>query len=144
MSISGAGERTTDPTFPDRLLFFDGVCNLCNGLVRFILQHERRPILHFAALQSEAGQRFLHEHPEAGQVDSLIYWRKGRVLLRSTAALHVARDMGGPWQMAFTLMIIPRIIRDPIYDLIAHKRYRWFGKRDDCMVPQPEQLGRFL
>lgn len=130
---------------PDRLLFFDGVCNLCNSLVRFIIRHDRRKRFRFSPLRSEMGQHFLQEHGLATQhFDSLVYWRKGNVLTRSTAALNVARDLGGAWPLAYGFIIVPRFIRDVMYDLIASKRYRWFGKRETCMVPTPELRERFL
>ena len=130
---------------PERLLFFDGVCNLCNGLVRFIIRHDKCKRFHFASLQGETGQRFLRTHGLAGSsLDSLVYWRKGRALMRSSAALNVARDLGGAWAVAYLFIIVPRLIRDAVYDLVAGKRYTWFGKRDSCMVPTPELRERFL
>jgi len=130
---------------PDRLLFFDGVCNLCNGLVQFIIRKDRRKIFHFASLQSKTGQRFLNAHVLLTQdLNSLVYWRKGRALTRSTAALNVARDLGGAWPMAYAFILVPRFLRDALYDLIARKRYSWFGKRETCMVPTPELRERFL
>lgn len=137
--------HTTQELLPDRLLFFDGVCNLCNGLVQFIIRNDRRKRFRFAALQSDAGQRFLEAHglAEAG-LDSLVYSRKGQVLTRSTAALNVARDLGGLWPLAYALILVPRFIRDAAYDLVARKRYRWFGKREVCMVPTAALLSRFM
>ena len=130
---------------PDHLLFFDGVCNLCNGLVRFIIRHDERERFRFASLQGLPGQRFLQTHGLAsGSLDSLVYWRKGKVLTRSSAALNVARDLGGLWSLAYGLIVVPRFIRDAVYDLVARKRYRWFGKRDACMVPTPELRERFV
>lgn len=136
---SGRGE------LPEHLLFFDGVCNLCNGLVQFIIRHDRRRRFRFASLQAEAGQRFLRTRGLAGNsLDSLVYWRKDKVLTRSTAALNVARDLGGVWAVAYVFILVPRFIRDAAYDLVARKRYRWFGKRDACMVPTLELRERFL
>lgn len=130
---------------PEHLLFFDGVCNLCNGLVRFILRHDERGRFRFASLQGAPGQRFLHTHGLAtGSLDSLVYWRKGEVLTRSTAALNVARDLGGLWSLAYAFILVPRFIRDAAYDLVARERYRWFGKRDTCMVPTAELRERFV
>ncbi|MEO8732854.1 MAG: DCC1-like thiol-disulfide oxidoreductase family protein [Flavobacteriales bacterium] len=114
----------TSEDLPDRLLFFDGVCNLCNGLVQFIIRHDRRKRFRFASLQSDTGQRFLNMHGLASQnFDSLVYWRKGRVLTRSTGALNVARDLPGAWPMAYAFIVVPRFIRDAVYDLVARKRY---------------------
>lgn len=142
MQVMASG---TAEELPDRLLFFDGVCNLCNGLVRFIIGHDRHKRFRFASLQSGIGQRFLDVHGLASQnLDSLVYWRKGRVLTRSTAALNVARDLSGAWPVAFAFIVVPRFIRDAVYDLIARKRYRWFGKQDSCMVPTAQLKERFL
>ena len=130
---------------PERLLFFDGVCNLCNGLVRFIIRHDKKRRFHFASLQSDAGQRFLRTHQLASETfDSLVYWRKDQVLTRSTAALTVARDLDGAWPVAYALIILPRFVRDALYGLIARRRYRWFGRRAACMVPTPGIEKRFL
>lgn len=135
----------TGAELPDRLLFFDGVCNLCNGLVRFIIRHDRHKRFRFAALQSGTGMRFLRSHAlGSGALDSLVYWRKGKVLTRSTAALNVARDLGGPWSLTYGFILVPRFIRDAVYDLVARKRYRWCGMRDACMVPTPELRERFV
>ena len=130
---------------PEYLLFFDGVCNLCNGLVHFIIRRDKRGRFRFASLQSEVGQRFLQTHGLAeSHLDSLVYWRKGKMLTRSSAALNVASDLGGPWAFAYFFMLVPRFIRDAVYDLVARKRYRWSGKRDACMVPTSELRERFL
>ncbi len=129
----------------ENLLFFDGVCNLCNGLVHFIIRRDKRRRFRFASLQSEAGKQFLSTHGRDGSpLDSLVYWRKGKVLIRSTAALNVARDLGGALAAAYLFTLVPRFIRDAVYDLVARKRYRWFGKRVACMVPTPELRERFL
>ncbi len=130
---------------PDHLLLFDGVCNLCNGLVRFIIRHDRRKRFHFAPLQSDAGQAVLQRHDLAtSNFDTLVYFRKGVVLTRSTAALNVARDLRGAWGMAYAFILVPPSLRDAVYDLISRKRFNWFGKRDSCMVPTPELGSRFL
>ena len=130
---------------PDHLLLFDGVCNLCNGLVRFIIRHDRRKRFSFAPLQSVAGQLVLQQHDLAtSDFNTLVYFRKGDMLTRSTAALNVARDLGGGWPLAYAFIVVPRFIRDAVYDLISRKRFRWFGKRDSCMVPTPELHSRFL
>lgn len=130
---------------PEHLLLFDGVCNLCNGLVRFVIRHDRRERFRFAPLQSGLGKALLQRHGLAhGGPDSLVYLRKGRLHHRSAAALHAARDLGGVWALAYGLMLLPRPLRDAAYDLVARHRYRWFGRRDACMVPTPDLRSRFL
>lgn len=130
---------------PEHLLLFDGVCNLCNGLVGFIIRHDGRKRFHFAPLQSVAGQNVLQRHDlVTSDFHTLVYFRKGVLLTRSTAALNVARDLGGTWMIAYTFILVPRFLRDAVYDLISRRRFRWFGKRDSCMVPTPELRSRFL
>ena len=137
--------RGTSEDLPDRLLFFDGVCNLCNGMVQFVIKRDSRKRLHFATLQSAAGVHFISAHGLAtADIGTSVYWRNGEALTRSTAALNVARDVGGVWVLAFGLILVPRFIRDAVYDFIARNRYRWFGKRDACMVPTSELRERFL
>ena len=132
-------------SLPDRVLFFDGVCNLCNGMVQFVIRQDKRKRLHFATLQSDPGVRFLNAHGLATEeIGTSVYWRNGQALTRSTGALNVARDVGGIWVLAYGSIILPRFIRDAVYDFIARNRFRWFGKRDTCMVPSPELKARFL
>lgn len=138
-----AGRLQVKP--PEHLLLFDGVCNLCNGLVQFIIRHDRRKRFTFAPLQSAAGQRILSQLGAGpAPFDSLVYRRRGRILLCSTAALNVARDLGGAWSLAYALIILPRFLRDAAYDLVARRRYRWFGRRATCMLPEAKVLERFL
>lgn len=130
---------------PDHLLLFDGVCNLCNGTVRFVIRHDQKQLFRFAPLQSAAAQAILRNHGlDTTRLTSLVYFRKGRVLVRSSAALHVARDLGGAWRIAFAFILVPRWMRDAFYNLVARKRYRWFGRQDHCMVPSRKLRGRFL
>ena len=130
---------------PPHLLLFDGECNLCNALVQFILRHDHQQRFRFAALQSATGQRVARELPaQERAADSLIYLRNGRLHTRSTAALLVARDLSGVWPLAYGLIVLPRFLRNAGYDLVARHRYRWFGKRDQCMVPTAELVDRFL
>lgn len=137
--MSAAGDP---PTWPEHLLLFDGTCNLCNGVVQFIIKRDDRQRFHFATLGSATARQLLGDHAEHS--DSFVYCRNGRVLQRSTAALHVARQLSGAWPLAYALIVVPRFLRDAVYDLVARKRYRWFGRRDTCMVPGPELAGRFL
>lgn len=130
---------------PDHLLLFDGVCNLCNGWVRFVIRHDRTAKFRFAALQSDTGQALLAQHDLAmPELDTLVYFHKGTALVRSTAALGVARSLGAPWSLAYAFMLVPRPWRDALYDLVARNRFRWFGRRASCMVPTPELRSRFL
>ncbi len=135
------------------VLLYDGVCNFCDHSVSFILRHDRSPIgagqLRFAALESALGAQIVARHPELAGIDSVVWVesRTGggeRVLVRSDAALRVARDLGRPWSLAAITRVIPRAARDFLYDLFARWRYRIFGKLDACRLPPPAWRARFL
>lgn len=127
------------------VILFDGVCNLCNGLVRFIIRRDPKGRYRFASLQSDAGRTLLAAHGLADlDLDSMALIENGRAHVRSDAALRVFRSLSGLWPVFSIGLILPRFIRDAAYEFIAKRRYRWFGKRDQCMVPTPEQAARFL
>ena len=130
---------------PPHLIVFDGVCNLCNGAVQFVIRRDRKAKFMFTSLQSEAGQEILRANgmPSA-HFDSFIYIRHQRLYQRSTAALYMLRDLGGLWALLFGFIIVPRVIRDAVYDMVARNRYRWFGRRESCMVPTAELQAKFL
>jgi predicted DCC family thiol-disulfide oxidoreductase YuxK len=125
------------------VLLFDGVCTLCNGFVQFVIQRDPAGRFQFATLQSDAARRLLQAAAQP-LPDTLVLVENGQVFLRSTAALRVARGLKFPWPLAFALVVVPRPLRDWVYDIVARNRYRWFGRRDACMVPTPELRARFL
>jgi predicted DCC family thiol-disulfide oxidoreductase YuxK len=127
------------------ILLFDGVCNLCNGFVQFLLKRDKRGALLFAPLQSASGQAYLERFglPRAGFL-SVVLVEGDRHSQRSTAGLRSLRALGWPWKAFYALILLPRPLRDLGYDLIARNRYRLFGKRDACMIPTPEIRARFL
>lgn len=128
------------------MLLFDGVCHLCHRSVQFILRHERSPRVLFAALQSDTGRALLRDlELPAGFLDSMVLFEDGRVFTRSEAALRVARYLRAPWSWGGLCLVLPRVLRDPVYDWIARHRYRWFGRDDEaCLVPSAELRERFL
>ncbi len=128
------------------ILFFDGVCNLCNGFVQFIIRHDKNKLFLFAPLQSAAGKAAMHNTPQLPETaaGSVILLYKGVWHVRSSAALRICRLLGWPWVLLCVGYIAPRILRDGIYNIIARNRYKWFGKRDRCMVPGPEIRDRFI
>ena len=129
----------------DRIVLFDGVCNLCNGFVQFIIKRDTQASFRFGTLQSEEARKMLAESTlDPRELDTVIYLRKGRMLTRSSAALHVLHDIGGAWALLYGFMIVPSFLRDAVYRWVANNRYRWFGKRDSCMIPTPELRARFL
>ncbi|HEY2733492.1 MAG TPA: thiol-disulfide oxidoreductase DCC family protein [Polyangiales bacterium] len=127
------------------VLLFDGVCNVCNGAVQFIIAHDRRAQFRFASLQSDAGKALLREHG-LGElpVSTMVLIDRGRVYLRSDGILRSAQRLGGVFALFVPLLLIPRVLRDAAYRMFARNRYRWFGKTDQCLVPTPEIRARFL
>ncbi len=132
------------------VLLYDGQCGFCNKSVQHILRHDKQNTMFFAALQSDYGKSILTRHPELDGVDSLVFVKPlgfaylEEVSVRSVAALRVASYLGGPWKLALAAYIIPRPVRDYLYDQFAKRRYRWFGKHDICLLPAPEVRERFL
>lgn len=127
------------------IILFDGICNLCDGAVQFIIKHDPDKIFLFASLQSEAGQNLLKQyHLPADNFNSFILVQDDKVYNKSTGALKVARQIKGAWSWLYIFMIIPKFIRDGVYNWIAQNRYKWFGKKDACMLPTPELKARFL
>lgn len=141
------------------LVLFDGVCNLCNSSVLFIIDRDPEARFRFAALQSDAAADALAsvgaEVPDhaaasgavsgtASGADSIVLIQDGSVYQRSDAALRIAQGLRRPWPLLGTLLVVPRPVRDWVYDLIARNRYRWFGRRDACRIPTPELKGRFV
>ena len=125
------------------VLFFDCECNLCNSAVQFIIRNDKKKVFLFAPLQSDAGKEALKQF--SGKVpDSVILFYNNTYFVKSSAALHTLRLLGGGWKALYAGIIIPRFIRDRIYDVVSNNRYKWFGKRDECMIPTPELLDRFL
>jgi predicted DCC family thiol-disulfide oxidoreductase YuxK len=127
------------------LVLFDGVCNLCNGSVRFLLRRDRRRRFRFAALQSAAGQAALRRHAlSSARLDTIVVIENGRTWTKSAAALLLARRLPWPWPLLAVFAIVPRALRDALYAWVSRNRYRWFGRRESCMLPRPEDAGRFL
>lgn len=127
------------------VLLFDGVCNLCNSSVQFILARDPKAKFRFASLQSDEGQALLQEFEDRpSDLSSVVLIEDGQLYTRSDAALRVARQLSGGWPLLYAFIVLPRALRDAVYDWIARNRYRWFGKRDSCMIPSPELRSRFL
>lgn len=127
------------------LILFDGVCNLCNGAVNFVIDHDPEGYFKLAALQSDEGQAVLKALGAADDaLDSIVLVEESEVYRRSDAALRIARRLADAWPLLYGFIVVPRPIRDAMYDWIAHNRYDWFGKRDQCRIPTPELKERFL
>jgi predicted DCC family thiol-disulfide oxidoreductase YuxK len=127
------------------LVLFDGVCNLCNGFVHFVIARDPRGRLQFAPLQSATARRLIERHgPLDPLPDAIVLVEGGRLYTRSTAALRIARHLTFPWPVTTVFLVVPRPLRDWAYALVSSRRYRWFGRRDTCMVPTPELRARFI
>lgn len=127
------------------IILFDGVCNLCNGAVQFVIRRDNKNQFLFASLQSEEGKQILKEHNfPMNRMDSFFLVEGGKVYDRSTAALKVVKKLSGLWGLLYGFIILPKFIRDGVYNWIAKNRYQWFGRKDKCMIPTPELKAKFL
>lgn len=127
------------------IVLFDGVCNLCNGAVTFLIRNDKHDRFRFAALQSEMGADLTRKYRiDTQEVDSIVLIENDKAYVRSDAALRIARRMSGAYPLLYAFFIIPKFLRDPIYKWVARNRYRWFGKKDQCMIPTPELKAKFL
>ena len=138
------------------VVLFDGVCNFCDASVNFVIEHDPAGYFKFAPLQSEAGQKLAAEYGLASEtagasagddlipIDSVILVEDGEAYTHSTAALRIAKRLGGIWSWFYAFIIVPEPVRDFFYRLFAKYRYRFFGRKDQCMLPSPEVRARFL
>jgi predicted DCC family thiol-disulfide oxidoreductase YuxK len=127
------------------VILFDGVCNLCNSSVQFVLRRDKKKQFLFGSLQGMYGQDVLKEqNMPADDLHSFILKENNVIYTKSTAALRVLKILGGGWKLLYIFIIIPKFIRDGVYGFIAQNRYRWFGKKEECWVPTPEWKNRFL
>ncbi len=128
------------------VVLFDGVCNLCNRTVQFILRHDRQAHFRFAAQQSEAGQQLLARHglASSGLAESVVILEEGRVWRNSDAVFYILWRLGGFWRILTVFWLLPRPLRDGLYRVVARHRYRIFGRLPACLVPTPELRERFL
>jgi predicted DCC family thiol-disulfide oxidoreductase YuxK len=128
-----------------KIILFDGVCNLCNRSVQFIIKRDKKKLFLFASLQGKTGRELLQKfNLPVNDINSFILLEGDSLFKRSSAALRIAKRLSGGWKLLYGFMIIPRFIRDAVYNLIAKNRYKWFGKKEGCMVPTAELKERFL
>ena len=125
------------------IILFDGVCNLCNWSVQFIIKRDPKKQFSFASLQSEIGKGLLEKH-HLSDVDSVVLIKRNKCYIESNAALEICRHLSSGWKLLTILKIIPSFIRDPLYRYMARNRYKWFGKQESCMLPTEEMKKRFL
>ncbi|MGB3606999.1 MAG: DCC1-like thiol-disulfide oxidoreductase family protein [Psychroserpens sp.] len=129
-----------------KLILFDGVCNLCNASITYVIKHDKNNTFMFAPLQSEAGEQIIAKYNiDVEKTDSiLLYSNDNGLSIKSTAALKIAKHLGVPINLMIVFFIIPTFIRDWVYDYIAKNRYKWYGKKEACMIPTPELKAKFL
>ncbi len=129
-----------------KIILFDGVCNLCNSAVQFVIQHDKKDVFRFVALQSELGQEILkHIGIDTKNIDSIILYEPGiAYYYKSSAAIQIAKNLGGFFHFGTIFRIIPTGIRNQLYDYIAKNRYKWYGKNESCMIPTAALQSKFL
>jgi predicted DCC family thiol-disulfide oxidoreductase YuxK len=129
-----------------KIILFDGVCNLCDSTVQYIIKHDKKDVFRFVALQSDLGLQILkHIGIDPAHTDSIVLYEPGvAYYYKSSAAIVIARELGGLLTLGTLFRIIPASLRNMIYDYVARNRYKWYGKKDDCMMPTPETKAKFL
>jgi predicted DCC family thiol-disulfide oxidoreductase YuxK len=129
-----------------KIILFDGVCNLCNGAVQLIIKHDKKDIFRFVALQSDLGKEICNFIAvDQTKIDSIILYNPGvAYYYKSSAVIEVAEDLGGIYSLVSVFRIFPEKLRNYIYDYIAKNRYKWYGKKESCMIPTPELKAKFL
>lgn len=136
------------PDFPPnkKIILFDGVCNLCNSAVQFIINNDKKDIFRFVALQSELGKEICNYiGVDQNKIDSIILYNPGvAYYYKSSAAIEIAEELGGIYSLVSIFKIFPEKLRNYIYDYIAKNRYKWYGKKESCMIPAPELMAKFL
>jgi predicted DCC family thiol-disulfide oxidoreductase YuxK len=129
----------------ESIILFDGVCNLCNRSVQFIIRRDKKNRFRFAAIQGKTGQSLMQQFQlTQNEINSFLLIEGQKIYIRSTAALRVFRQLGGLWSLLYVFIIVPPFIRDVIYNWVARNRYKWYGKRDACMIPSDELKSKFL
>ena len=128
-----------------QIILFDGVCNLCNGFVQFILKRDAKDVFRFGSLQSEKAQNLLkHKAPKALDLSTVVLIDGDKVATESDAVLLIAKKLGGVWSLCYVFIILPKFLRDAVYRFVAKHRYHIFGQRDSCMIPTPEIQKKFI
>ncbi|GEM55383.1 thiol-disulfide oxidoreductase [Flavobacterium branchiophilum NBRC 15030 = ATCC 35035] len=129
-----------------KIILFDGVCNLCEASVLFVIEHDINDVFRFVALDSEKGKNILNTiHLDRNKVDSIVlYVAENQYYIKSDAAIEIALHFDGLWNIMVVFKIIPKVVRNVIYDFVAKNRYKWFGKKESCLMPNPSLKNKFL
>ena len=126
------------------IIFYDGVCNLCNGFVNFVIKSDKQSKVRFGALQNDAGKTIREHLSMTGEINTVVGMHNGIVYTHSDVLRVVAKSLGGAWLLILPFYIVPKGLRDIIYNYIAKNRYKWFGKSDHCQIPSKNEMDRFL
>jgi predicted DCC family thiol-disulfide oxidoreductase YuxK len=133
------------PCSTNPIILYDGVCNLCNSWVRFVIRHDREGRFRFAPQQSAHGQALISEYlPDGANLSTVILFTNDRVYTKSAAVIEIAAQLEAPWRWLAALRLIPRQLSDLAYLFIVRHRYRWFGRTDTCQIPAPDTASRFI
>lgn len=128
----------------NRVILFDGECNFCNSSVQFVIKRDPNGIYNFASLQSDFARQVIKKYGLSKEIDSFIYLEGERLYIKSTAALRVCKGLRGLWKALYVFIIVPKPLRNAVYEIIARNRYKWFGKQETCMIPTAEMRNRFI
>ena len=129
----------------DSIILFDGVCNLCNGFVQFVINHDKKNKFKFGSLQSDGAKKLLQPfHFPLDELKTIVLVEQGKIYLRSRAVLRIASHLDGAWKLSTILYVFPSFLSDAVYNLVSKHRYKIFGKRNECMAPTPELESRFI
>jgi len=129
-----------------KIILFDGVCNLCDSTVQFIIKHDKEDLFRFVALQSDLGQEIInHIGLDTSKTDSIILYEPGTAYYyKAEAALKIAKELGGVYSLLSIFTVLPNYLNNKVYDYVARNRYKWYGKKEECMIPTPEMKAKFL
>lgn len=129
-----------------KIILFDGVCNLCDSTVQFIIKHDKKDIFRFVALQSELGQQIVkHIGVDTSKTDSILLYEPGvAYYYKAEAAIKIASELGGIYSLIQGFSVLPKSFSNSVYDYVARNRYKWYGKKEECMIPTPEMKAKFL
>ncbi|OIJ14387.1 thiol-disulfide oxidoreductase [Anaerobacillus alkalilacustris] len=128
----------------DKIILFDGICNFCRHSVQFIIKRDKNAVYKFASIQSDIGREIVYKHNISTNIDSLILIENNQCYYQSTAVLKICKHLKGEWKLLYCLLVVPRPIRNYLYEIVAKNRYKWFGQTDSCSLPSPELKNRFL
>lgn len=126
----------------ENIVFFDGVCNLCSGVVQWLIKHDKKGVLFYASLQGETAKEVLMDE-KWQKIDSIVFYTEGKFYSKSNAVLKISSLLGFPYSSAVLLYIFPRFLRDFVYDWVAKNRYQWFGKKSECWLPDANLMVKF-